>query len=146
MGKSIAKSISSMIIMNIAILIATLTIHELGHALAGKFLGCANAKAVIYDSQSSNPYTELVCQEKNQKAAYISGLMLTTLFGMSFLLFERKNEKIFSLIITSFGFFLAALDIVEVTGMSIMQYIFIFIGLSGLVIGQFLYGIFNAKD
>ncbi|MEM5801033.1 MAG: hypothetical protein QW350_03915 [Candidatus Aenigmatarchaeota archaeon] len=146
MGKSIVRNIWSMIIMNIVILVATLTLHELGHALAGKALGCVTAKAIIYDSQTTNPYTELVCNRSDQKATYVSGLILTTFFGISFLAFENKSQKTLSLVIIGFGIFLSALDIVEITGLSIMQYIFISLGLLSLVIGQILYGIFSVKE
>ncbi|MEM5777407.1 MAG: hypothetical protein QXJ06_03080 [Candidatus Aenigmatarchaeota archaeon] len=145
MGKSLVRNIWSMIIMNVVILISTLTIHELGHALTGKILGCVSAKAIIYDSQAINPYTELVCLQTQQKATYFAGLILTTVFGLSFLILE-KPYKAFSIVIIGFGIFLAALDIVEITGINIMQYIFIFFGMSGLIIGQILYGIFSIKE
>ncbi len=146
MGKSIAKSIWSMIIINIVILISTLSLHELGHALSGKILGCASAKAVIFDTNYNNPYTELVCQDSQQKTAYAAGFIITTFFGLTFLAFEDKKQRILSLVVIGFGIFLAALDIVEITGVSIMQYIFILFGLISLVIGQILYGIYNAKE
>ncbi|MEM5777329.1 MAG: hypothetical protein QXJ06_02670 [Candidatus Aenigmatarchaeota archaeon] len=145
MSKSIFRSIWSMIIMNILILIATLTIHELGHALTGKILGCVTARAIIYDSENMNPYTELICLQTQQKVAYSAGLILTTIFGLSFLTIE-KPYKMFSIIIIGFGVFLAALDIVEITRLNVMQYIFILLGLSSLIIGQILYGISNIKD
>jgi hypothetical protein len=141
---NLAKKIWSMIIINIAILITTLTIHELGHALAGKVLGCASAKAVIFDSNSPNPYTELSCQ-RDDKTAYAAGLVLTTIFGLSFIAFD-KPQKTLSLVIIGFGIFLASLDIVELTGLSITQYIFMLLGLTSLIIGQILYGIYSVKE
>jgi hypothetical protein len=141
---ALAKRIWSMIIINLAILISTLTIHELGHALTGKLLGCVTARAVIFDSNSPNPYTELVCQ-KEEKTTYLAGLALTTLFGLSFLAFEDKQRPL-SLVIIGFGIFLAALDVVEFTRLNFMQYLFMLSGLVSLIIGQILYGIYNVKD
>jgi hypothetical protein len=142
--KNSMKKLLSMIILNIAILTTTLTIHEIGHALAGKALGCVSAKAVVFDSTSMNPYTELSCQ-KEERAAYAAGLILTTIFGLSFLVFE-KPHKALSLVIIGFGIFLASLDIVELTGLSFTQHIFIFWGLASLIIGQILYGIYSVKE
>jgi len=134
-----------MIIINIAILISTLTIHELGHALAGKMLGCASAKAIIFDSNSLNPYTELNCQ-KEEKTTYAAGLLLTSIFGFSFLASETKSQKTLSLVIIGFGIFLASLDVVELTSLNFMQYIFMFSGLAVLISGQILYGIHTIKE
>jgi len=139
------KRLLQMIIINLTILISTLTIHELGHALAGKLLGCASAKAVIFDSNSPNPYTELSCY-REEKTTYAAGLLLTTIFGLSFLTFETKPQKILSLVIIGFGIFLASLDIVEFTGLNFIQYIFIFFGLLSLITGQILYGIYTVKE
>ncbi|MFH8092886.1 MAG: M50 family metallopeptidase [Candidatus Aenigmatarchaeota archaeon] len=145
MGKSITRSIWSMIIINITILIATVSIHELGHAFVGKLIGCVNAKAVIYDSSSSNPYTELLC-DKNISTTYLAGLIFTTLFGLSFMFFDKNSQKALTLIIIGFGILLAALDMVEITGINLMKYVFIFFGLLSLVIGQVIYGILTLKE
>ncbi|MCS7135280.1 MAG: hypothetical protein NZ893_02480 [Candidatus Aenigmarchaeota archaeon] len=145
MGKSITKNIWSMIVINLAILITTLTLHELGHAITGRLAGCVSAKAIIYDSSSPNPYTELLCEHES-KPTYLAGLVFTTIFGLSFLFFDNKPQKMFSLIVIGFGIFLSALDMVELTQMTAIKYLFIFIGLTSLIIGQVIYGILNAKE
>ncbi|MEM0473124.1 MAG: hypothetical protein QXF88_00165 [Candidatus Aenigmatarchaeota archaeon] len=146
MSKSVARSIFSMIIINILIILSTVTLHELGHALSGKFFGCAQARAVIFDTENPNPYTELVCESNNVDKMYLSGIFLTTVFGFAFLTFDSKANRYLSIVVVFFGIFLASLDIIEVTGQIFAKYIFMFLGLSGLVIGQVLFGLEKAKE
>ncbi|MBU5690078.1 MAG: hypothetical protein QXM68_03240 [Candidatus Aenigmatarchaeota archaeon] len=138
--KSLFRSISSMILINILIILSTITLHELGHALSGKLLGCAQAKAVIYDTESANPYTELVCYDKVDKM-YLSGLALTTLFGISFLTFDDKPNRYLSIVIIGFGIFLSSLDVFDLTGYNFFKYFFMIFGLISFIIGQILYGL-----
>lgn len=146
-SKSVMKNITGMIILNITILIAVLTIHELGHVVGGKIIGCNNAKAIIFDSEKEGPYTELLCEKtENQNIAYLSSLMFTGLFGLSFLAFDNKTQRSMIFVALGFGLLLAGLDIVVITGFEIMKYLFIVSGFAIILFGEVLLGISYANQ
>jgi len=135
-----------MIIFNITIIVAVISIHELGHVLGGKLIGCNEAKVVIFDSSQEGPYTEMVCSNtNNQNIAYLSSLATTTLFGLFFLTFEEKSQKNMFFIILGLGILLAGLDIVAVSGLEIMKYVFIFFGFGIVLFGEILVGLAYAN-
>lgn len=145
-GKSLMKNITGMIILNITILIAVLTIHELGHVIGGRIIGCNDAKAVIFDSEKEGPYTEMACEKtEKQNIAYLSSLVFTGLFGLSFLAFDSKTQRSMIFVALGFGILLAGLDIVVITQLEIMQYIFVMLGFVLMVFGEILLGISYAN-
>ena len=141
-NRPIFNSIITMIILNLIVFLSTITLHELGHVIAGKFMKCDGVKAVIFDSKEQTPYTELECYNvESHEFAYLSGLMLTTLFSFSFLFFTEKSQRNMFWVVLGLGIFFASLDIVTITGVEIMRYLCMAISLVFLVIGEVLTGI-----
>lgn len=145
--KSIVKDITNMIILNIIVLITVLALHEFGHALGGKLIGCDEIKAVIFDSRNG-AYTELNCKqnEEKQNIAYLSSLIFTGLFGLSFLTFDKKTQKSMIFVALGFGILLAGIDIVVVTGLEFMKQLFVLFGLTIMILGEILVGLFYASE
>jgi len=148
MEKALVSTLSIMmnlILLNVAIFLSTLSLHELGHVIVGMYTGCESGKVILYDSEQPGPYAELMCSDGvDEKFALAGSLLATTVFGSLFL-FLRSPERNLFLIIIGFGIFFGALDIVMITGIEIMQYVFIAFGMLFIIVGEFLTGLAYAE-
>ncbi len=82
------------------IFFALIAIHEISHVIVGYCLGCEYEKAVLFDSNFNGPHTELICSNGiNEFFVYIGGLLVTSIFSLSFLLLDtiEKNMSFLSL-------------------------------------------------
>jgi hypothetical protein len=80
------KFIVFIISISIFILISSVAIHELGHALIAQYYGCEHSKAVIYDIIKP-PHTEIRCNEYyNNVILTLGGIMFTFVIAFIFLL------------------------------------------------------------
>lgn len=78
-------------------LISTVAIHESGHGIAAKLLGCSYAKIVLYDFVST-PHTEILCPAGyNSFMITMAGLLITSIIAAIFWFTEPKFSHISSL-------------------------------------------------
>ncbi len=106
--KLIAKFLVNYFFLNLIAIILALSLHEIGHALIASAFGC-KAKAVIYDSSSNFPYTEVACTKLNP-LIYLSGFLFTILASILLLLSEEDALKNLGLIILGLSFSLSSAD------------------------------------
>ena len=93
------KRIMSVILLNVIVFFALLSIHEIVHVVVGSCLGCDYGKAVIIDANFAGPYAELVCSNTNQFLLYVSSLLVTGCFGLLFLSFKSPGKNLFFVIL-----------------------------------------------
>jgi len=105
------KFIIFMSFLTIFALLSTITLHEMGHALAGQYYGCERNRAVIYDI-SELPYTEMVCKEYyNDTIITIAGIFLPIIIGIIFLLTGSRFTANFSYLIFGFSLIIPTIDL-----------------------------------
>ena len=122
--------IAYVIAVNIAIIIATLAVHEVGHVLIGHVAGCEGGKAIILDL-SSTPHAELKCPTNAITITYLGGLIATIVFGMLFFFARGMVGTYLSYSIWGIGLYIANNDLLAIgAGNSIVR----FLMLTGLVL------------
>jgi len=143
---STIRAITNMTLLNIGIFLSLLTLHELGHVFIGMLIGCQSGKAIVFDTSQPGPYAELLCQNViNYNLAYLGSLILTMVFGSIFLLLKRSPERNLFYVVVGFSILFSSLDVVYLTGILMMQYLFMFLGLTFITFGEFLTGLSYSK-
>jgi len=149
MEKALASTLSIMmnlVLLNVAIFLSTLSLHEFGHVIVGMQVGCESGKVILYDSLQPGPYAELMCSNGvDDRFALAGSFLATAVFGSLFLFLRKSPQRNLFFIVLGFGIFFGALDIVMITGIVMMQYVFIAVGMLLIIIGEFLTGLAYAE-
>lgn len=112
------------------ILVSTIAIHELGHALVAQYYGCNQFKAVIYDIIA--PHTEIRCDSYyNDIALTLAGLAATLVIGMIFILTGGEFTLGLSYLLFGLGFLISYGDLID---LGISENIIAIVLLSSLII------------
>jgi hypothetical protein len=128
------------LLINISVILATVVLHETGHAILGDNLGCTNIKIVIYDQQNSNTYTQMSCPNNvTIEPLALAGFLLIIPYALLFVFLKRFSEKHFSIIIMGFNFMLSLPDLVAVTGSVLLSSVITMIGALLVVLGEALF-------
>ena len=99
--------------MSSFIFLSTVSIHEMGHAIAAKYYNCERGKAIIYDTADS-PHTEMVCKEYyNNIVLTISGVILTLIVAIIFLTIGNRFTVILSYLIIGFSLLISYGDLID---------------------------------
>ena len=78
------RKILGIILLNVIVFFALISIHEIVHVVVGTCLGCNFGKAVLLDAKMAGPYAEMVCSSgTNQLILYASSLFVTACFGLA---------------------------------------------------------------
>jgi len=149
MGKALTSTLSIMmnlVLLNVAVFLSTLSLHEIGHVIVGMYSGCESGRAILFDSAQPGPYAELMCPDRVDERLALGGSFLATaVFGSLFLFLRKSPERNLFFIIIGFGIFFGSIDIVMITGIEMMQYVFIGFGMLLIIIGEFLTGLAYAE-
>ena len=128
------KKILSIILLNVMVFFALISIHEIAHVAVGMCLGCSMGKAVLIDAKLSGPYAEMVCSNTvNQLILYSSSLILTVCFGLLFLSLGSPGKNLFfvflglSIIFSSLDMGLATVEAVTYP-MLVSGFLFVTLG------------------
>lgn len=135
----------SIILLNVIVFFALISIHEIVHVTVGMCLGCEFGKAVLFDAKTAGPYAEMVCSSgNNQIILYASSLIVTACFGLLFLSLKSHGKNLFflvlglSLIFSSLDIGLATLDAVV--------YPMILFGFSFVTLGEYYMACSSIKE
>jgi hypothetical protein len=102
-------------------------------------MGCQSGKAIIFDTSQQGPYTELICSNgMNHNLAYFGSFILTIIFGSIFLFLKGTPQRNLFFVVIGFSILYGSLDIVAITGIQMMEYLFIVLGMTFVVIGEIL--------
>jgi hypothetical protein len=117
------KKVLNVILLNLTVFFALISMHEISHVVIGNCLGCEYGRAVIFDAKSSTgitgmllskPYTEMLCSNGiSQTLLYLGGFIVTSCFGLLFLALKSPGRNMFfvilglSLVFSSFDISLA---------------------------------------
>ena len=130
----VAESLAMIVALNILIFIAAVSVHELGHVFIASYVGCTG-KAVIFDTQSPTPYSEIICPNSSLYASIETGsLFMVAFLGMPFLI-SRRYRHIFHIIVGT-GIMLSAIDLANFFGIIFIEYATIVLGTAFIIFGE----------
>ena len=129
------REILSIILINLLVFFALISIHEISHITTGMFFGCKNQRAVLIDSNLVGPYTELYCSGNNI-LTYLSSFLITSSFSLLFLFLKSPTRKLF---LTSLGLSIifSSLDFSIATNIQYLFYPAISLGFIIMSIGEY---------
>lgn len=120
--KPFAYLMAYIILLNFAVIVAGIVLHELGHLAAGMLFNCKGGEVVMIDllnpAANPGPYTRMSCPApvSGNMAAFlgVSGFMFAIPFALAFLILKRFPEKNLAYVIIGFSLGLASLDLLLV--------------------------------
>ncbi|VVB59243.1 Uncharacterised protein [uncultured archaeon] len=125
-------------VLNIALLFAAISMHELGHFVVGSAMGC-RGESVLWDSLHQTPYTSMKCPSTASVIALtLGGGVFIAPFGLIFLLLRRYPEKNLGWIIYGLGVTMSAFDLSEIIDVQFIFYVTILLGAAIISIGESL--------
>lgn len=125
-------------VLNIALMFATLSLHELGHFVAGSSMGCTG-EIVLWNTFSPTPYTSMSCPPQTSATVLSAGGgLLVAPFGLVFFLLRRYPERNLGWIVYGLGISMSAFDISSVLGIKSIFYPAVILGAAMLCIGEAL--------
>lgn len=133
MKKFITKIFLKALLLNSLVFLSLLSLHELGHAFLASFLGC-DAKAIIFDSNKVNPYTEIDCG-RNLRIVALGGLIFTLPLAFLFKMFEAE-ESYFFYVVLGLSLFLSSLDLSLLSSLEILKYLSGVMGMGLMIYGE----------
>ena len=90
------RGILNIILINLMIFFALVSIHEMSHAIMSYCLGCEYEKAVLFDSKFNGPHTEFFCSNKmSEILVYSISLIITTIFSLGFIFLDSPERNMF---------------------------------------------------
>ncbi len=141
--KSLSCLFTYILLLNIAIFLTTIALHEMGHLVSGNLLGCYGGEIVLmnlFQPENPGPYTLLSCpahiQENMSFFLGLSGFLFVIPFGLVFLLLRRFPEKNMGLVVFGIGMMLAGLDLILVAANYIITYVSLIVGIILICIGE----------
>jgi hypothetical protein len=139
------KKIINIVLLNVIVFFALISIHEIAHLTVGQMMGCERGKAVLLDSFSNGPYTELVCTGgANQAIIYLSGLLLTSCFGLLFLSLNSPGKNMF-LVVLGLSLIFSSLDMGIIT-IEAVVYPTMILGFMSVAAGEYFIASSYIKD
>lgn len=124
------------ILTNGILLLALISVHELGHLILGIATGCSSAKIVIFDTEREGPYTELFCSNPNP-LTYLGSVFSSLAFASFFLFLKEPEDKKLFFIILGLSIMFASLDITTLTSSQISFYLSMVSGFSFTIFGEY---------
>lgn len=108
------KKLLNIVLLNVIVFFALISIHEIVHITVGSCLGCDYGKAVILDIGFNGPYAEMVCSNISQFVVYISSFIVTACFGILFLTLNSPGKNL-SFVILGLSLIFSSVDIGLIT-------------------------------
>jgi hypothetical protein len=140
------RKVLNVILLNLTVFFALISIHEISHVVIGNCLGCEYGRAVIFDAKSetgitgmllSKSYTEIVCSNGiSQTLLYLGGLIVTSCFGLMFLSLKSPGRNMF-FIILGLSLVFSSLDISMAIGIESIVYPVIGSGFILMIFGEY---------
>ena len=129
------RGILGIVLINLLVFFALMSIHELSHTATGIIFGCKNQKAILIDSNMVGPYTEFYCSGNNI-LIYFSSFFITSAFSLLFLFVRSYVRKLF-LISLGLSVIFSSLDFSIATNISYLFYPTISLGFIVAAVGEY---------
>ena len=130
------KKILNIVLINLMVFFALISMHEIGHVIFGFASGCNKMKAVLFDTYSQGPYAEIYCTTTNKNLIYLGSLIIPLIFASLFLFTDKTYKNLFFLFL-GFSLILASQDLQLFLNDQIFFYLPIVLGFSFLTLGEY---------
>lgn len=130
------REILNIVLINLIVFFALISIHEISHTATGMVLGCKYEKSVLVDYNFVGPYTEMYCSDMNYLLVFVGSLIITSAFSFLFLFLRSPTRNLF---LISFGLSIifSSLDIGITTGIQSLVYPMVSVGFLVTSIGEY---------
>ncbi len=149
------KKILNVILLNLTVFFALISIHEISHLVIGNCLGCDYARVVLLDKEVgtsitgmlfNEPYTELMCNSQfNQFFLYLGSFFVTSCFGLMFLAINSPGKNMF-FVISGLSLVFSSFDISIFMNIESIIYPVIGSGFMLMILGEYLIASAYVKD
>jgi len=138
------KEILNVVLINLIVFFALISVHEISHTAAGMLLGCKYQMSILLDSNLIGPYTEMYCSN-NYLLVFLSSLIITSAFSFLFLLLNSPTRNLFWI---SFGMSIvfSSLDITIATNLQSLFYPVVSLGFIFTAAGEYFIADSYVKD
>ena len=139
------REILNIVLINLIVFFALISIHEIGHSAAGMLLGCRYEKSVLMDYNFAGPYTEMYCSNVNGLLISISSLLITSFFSALFLFLRAPTRNLF-LIGLGLSVIFSSIDISVAASLQSMMYPMVSLGFFVTAVGEYFIASYYAKN
>ena len=131
------RKILNIILLNLTVFFALISIHEISHLIIGSCLGCEYGRAILFDTKFNGPYAELVCTNGiNKIFLYLSSLLVTSCFGLMFLSLKSPGKNMF-FVILGLSLVFSSFDIGIITSIESIIYPIVGSGFILMILGEY---------
>ena len=130
------REILNIVLINLIVFFALISIHELSHTASGMLFGCRYERSILIDSNLAGPYTEMYCSDIGYLLTLISSLIITSSFSFLFLLLNSPSRNLFPISL-GLSIIFSSLDISIATNISYLLYPTVFLGFLITTIGEY---------
>lgn len=138
------KEILNIVLINLLVFFALISVHEVSHITAGMFFGCRNQRAILLDSNFVGPYTEFYCSGNNI-LIFLSSLIITSSFSLLFLFLSSPTKNLF-LISLGLSVIFSSLDISIATNIQSLFYPIVSLGFIITASGEYFIATSYIRD
>jgi len=133
----VKRKILNIILLNLTVFFALISIHEISHLIIGSCLGCEYGRAILFDTKFNGPYAELVCTNGiNKIFLYLSSLLVTSCFGLMFLSLKSPGKNMF-FVILGLSLVFSSFDIGIITSIESIIYPIVGSGFILMILGEY---------
>jgi hypothetical protein len=128
------KNVLKIVLANASLFFLLIFIHEISHAAVGAYFGCRQIGLVVFDL-IEGPKAEMSCSNGANPMIFLSGTLITLIFGGIFLLFKSFRSASF----LAFGFALifGAIDMSTLLNIIPAFYISALSGAGIMIFGEY---------
>lgn len=138
------REILNIVLINLIVFFALISIHEISHTASGMLFGCKYEKSILMDSNFVGPYTEMYCSN-NSLLVLISSLIITSSFSLLFLLLKSPSRNLFPISL-GLSIIFSSLDLSIATNIQSLVYPVVSIGFIVTAIGEYFIASSYIKD
>ncbi|MFH1228911.1 MAG: hypothetical protein V1678_00615 [Candidatus Aenigmatarchaeota archaeon] len=139
------RGIIHIVLVNLIVFFALISIHELGHSAGGILSGCKLQKAVLMDANFVGPYTEMYCADMNYALMLFSSFFITASFSFLFLLLKPPTRNLF-FISLGLSIVFSSLDVIIATNIQALIYPVASLGFIITALGEYFMASSAVKD
>ena len=137
--KRFISSLTSIVLTTVIVLVASISLHEVGHLVLGDMLGCTGGKIILFDDANpTGPYTSMACSAQNQALLSLTGFPFPLIFAAAFYLLGGR-ERYLSFLFLGFGVLLGGVDILIIYNSAIATALLSLFGMSFICWGEIRY-------
>ncbi len=128
------------VVVNIAVALSTLALHELGHMVVGSYLGCSNIRIVLLDLDSLGTFTQMNCPSPIPGMAILgSAFALVAPFSAALYFLKDFSERSLWAVAIGFNLMLASIDVLQAFQTMLAVGVLNILGISMIAVAEYFF-------